>query len=92
MKTTRIHVNQHIIKSNRKTGRRDPVLTIKDYKNNRRALRARVTGTVDIIYDPDHPLDCGAVCWIETKDKVKVVKTAIGKRLQCGRGRTCPSR
>lgn len=33
MKTI-VHVNQHIIKSNHKTGEREPVLTIKTHKSN----------------------------------------------------------
>ena len=34
MKTI-IHVNQHIIKRNTKTGESKPCLTVKDYKSNR---------------------------------------------------------
>ena len=30
----RIHVNQHIIRSNRKNNEREPVLTVKTYKSN----------------------------------------------------------
>ena len=33
MKTI-IHVNQHVIKSNRKNNKSDPVLTVKTYKSN----------------------------------------------------------
>ena len=29
-----IHINQHIIKRNAKTGERDPVITCKTYKSN----------------------------------------------------------
>jgi len=30
----RIHVNMHIIRKNHKTGEREPVLTVKTYKDN----------------------------------------------------------
>ena len=33
MKTI-IHVNQHVIRQNGKTGERNPVLTVKTYKSN----------------------------------------------------------
>ena len=38
---TRIHVNQHNIKSNSK-GAKLPVITVKDYKQNRKANHAAV--------------------------------------------------
>ena len=41
MKTI-IHVNQHKIRSNHKTGANDPVLTCKTYKNNRYAHTAKI--------------------------------------------------
>jgi len=34
---TKIHVNQHIVRSNSKTGERLPPLTVKTYKKNTRA-------------------------------------------------------
>ena len=64
MKTI-IHVNQHIIKANQKTGAHDPVLTVKTYKDNRYASTVTGTGTFRVIYSPDAPLSCGARVWIE---------------------------
>ena len=32
---TKIHINQHRIKANRKSGATDPVITCKTYKDNR---------------------------------------------------------
>lgn len=74
---TRIHVNQHRIKANRKSAKRDPVLTIKDYKQNRYGYTASIVvdgiGEVArVIYSPDNPLSCGAECWIETEYEVIV--------------------
>jgi hypothetical protein len=70
---TRIHVNQHIIKRNRKTGRNDPVLTIKTSKSNTYAHEVEILGPSSVIYRPDKPLPCGARVWIETYAQVSPV-------------------
>jgi hypothetical protein len=69
MKTI-IHVNQHVIKSNNKTGRRDPVLTVKTYNSNEYAHEVVINGPSKVVYSPDKPLSCGAVCWVETTSEV----------------------
>ena len=66
-----IHVNQHVIKSNRKNDKRDPVLTVKTYKTNEYAHEVHIDGPCSIIYSPDKPLSCGAHVWIETKADVE---------------------
>ena len=70
MKTV-VHVNQHKIKSNSKTGSKDPVLTVKTYKSNTYTNRVRINGPCTIVYSPDKPLSCGAKVWIETEEKVE---------------------
>jgi len=69
-----IHVNQHVIKSNNKTGERKPVITVKTYKDNRYAKEVYVDGPCKIIYRPDKPLSCGAKVWIETVANVSLEK------------------
>jgi len=73
MKTI-IHVNQHIIKKNSKTGEREPVLTSKTYKNNTYCHEAIIDGPCRIIYRPDRPLSCGAKVWIETQSDVTCIR------------------
>ena len=78
MPLTRIHVNQHKIKANRKHGTREPVITVKDYKNNRYAHDAIIRDAngnevARVVYRPDKPLHCGAHVWIETQCTVDVV-------------------
>ena len=73
---TFIHVNQHIIKRNAKTGEREPVLTCKTYKSNDYAHEVIIYGkdgeeVARVIYRPDKPLSCGARVWIETKGTVE---------------------
>ena len=71
MKTI-VHVNQHIIRTNLKTGEREPVLTVKTYKDNQYAHRVRINGPCEVVYSPDDPLSCGARVWIETLSEVEV--------------------
>ena len=69
MKTI-IHVNQHIIKRNAKTGEREPTLTVKTYKSNTYAYQVEIHGPSRVVYSPDKPLSCGAKVWIETESEV----------------------
>lgn len=69
MKTI-IHVNQHVIKDNSKTGNRNPVLTVKTYKSNTYAHDVEIIGNSRVVYRPDKPLSCGAKVWIETDGEV----------------------
>lgn len=69
---TIVHVNQHIIRSNTKTGQCEPVLTVKTYKDNKYAHAVRINGPCRVVYSPDKPLSCGARVWIETDSNVEV--------------------
>jgi hypothetical protein len=77
MKTV-IHVNQHVIKRNRKHNSHDPVLSVKTYKQNVYGHEAilydkRGEEVARVIYRPDKPLGCGAHVWIETQNPVDVI-------------------
>jgi hypothetical protein len=63
MKTI-VHVNQHVIRSNTKTGEREPALTVKTYKSNTYANEVQINGPSKVVYSPDKPLSCGARVWI----------------------------
>jgi hypothetical protein len=72
-----IHVNQHVIKANRKNGTSDPCLTVKSYKSNDYASEVTIydddgNEVAKIVYRPHKPLSCGAHCWIETRNEVKL--------------------
>ena len=70
---TKIHVNQHVIRSNEKHGKKEPVLTVKTYKSNTYAHEVEIKGESKVIYSPDKPLSCGARVWIETESEVVVL-------------------
>ena len=67
-----IHINQHIIKRNTKTGERKPVITCKTYKDNKYGHEVVIKGDSKVVYRPDKPLSCGARVWIETKAEVRI--------------------
>ena len=69
MKTI-IHVNQHVVRSNSKSGQRLPCLTVKTYKSNTYANSVEIDGPSRVVYSPDKPLSCGAKVWIETEANV----------------------
>ena len=66
----KIHVNQHKIRSNKKTGAMEPVITVKTYKSNDYCNEVYIDGPCRVIYRPTKPLSCGAKVWIETDNNV----------------------
>jgi hypothetical protein len=72
MAKTRIHVNQHIIRRNAKTGERNPVLTVKCGSKNTYCDSVVVHGPCRVVYSPEKPLSCGARVWIETTAEVEL--------------------
>ena len=77
---TVIHINQHVIKSNRKHGRTDPVITAQNSRGNVYGHTVKVTGECEVVYRPDKPLSCGAHVWIQTTGTVEVDGKAINKK------------
>ena len=77
MKTI-IHVNQHVVRANKKNNENNPVLTCKTYKSNTYAHEAIIydkegVEVAKVVYSKDKPLGCGARVWIETQNKVKII-------------------
>lgn len=69
---TRVHINQHIIRSNCKNNEQNPVITVKRGKTNVYAKSVKIDGPCRVVYSPDKPLSCGAKVWIETEAPVEV--------------------
>ena len=76
---TRIHVNQHHIRENAKTGDRKPVFTIKKGSTNTYSNEIEIEGRCRLVYSPDKPLSCGAKVWIEVLDEhgIVIAKNAV---------------
>ena len=66
----KIHINQHIIRSNKKNGTTLPVITVKTSKSNTYASEVEILGKSKLIYAPTKPLPCGARVLIETDEKI----------------------
>ena len=75
-KKTFIHVNQHVIRSNKKHNENKPVITIKQGSKNTYCHEVAIKGESRVIYGGnDNPiLSCGARVVIETESEVEVIK------------------
>jgi len=76
---TRIHVNQHHIRSNKVNGTDLPVITIKQGKKNTYCNEVEILGPSKIIYsgsgcDAKSLLSCGARVVIETHSPINITK------------------
>jgi hypothetical protein len=69
----RIHVNQHTVRSNTKSDKRMPPLSVKTYNSNTLCYEVTILGPSKVVYRPDNPLSCGAKVWIETEVEVEMV-------------------
>ena len=74
----KIHINMHVIRSNKKNGTNDPVITVKTYKSNTYGHEVEILGKSKVVYSPDKPLSCWARVWIETDGEVLVDGKALG--------------
>ena len=75
-KKTYIHVNQHVIRSNKKHGKNDPVITIKQGNKNTYCHEVQIDGPSSVLYSGnDKPLlSCGARVVVVTESDVKVIR------------------
>ncbi len=73
---TYIHVNQHVIRSNKKHDKNDPVITIKQGSKNTYCHEVQINGPSKMIYGGnDKPiLPCGARVVIETEASIDILK------------------
>jgi len=76
---TKIHVNQHHIRSNKTKGTDLPVITVKQGKKNTYCNEVEILGPSKIIYcgsgtEIKPLISCGARVIIETEAEVKIIK------------------
>ena len=69
---TIVHVNQHMLKYNQKHETDFPVLTVKHRGKTYYGHEVNYHGPSTTRYQPQKPLSCGAVCWVETEGNVTV--------------------
>ena len=76
---TRIHVNQHNIRSNKTKGTNLPVITIKQGKTNTYCNEVEILGPSRVIYsgpgcDSKPLMSCGARVVIETESEINIIE------------------
>ena len=71
-----IHVNQQVIRQNKKYDKNDPVITIKEGKKNTYCHEVEILGPSRMIYSGNGKpvLPCGARVVIATDADIKIVK------------------
>ena len=77
----KVHVNQHVIRANKKNNETNPPLTIiRGSRKRTRHMEVKIIGQAKIVYSPNKPLSCGARVWIECEDAVgadSTIATAV---------------
>lgn len=69
----RVHVNQFVIRANRRTGANEPPISIQTSRGVHRARTVEIDGPSRLVYAPEHPLPCGARLWVETRAPITYV-------------------
>lgn len=71
-----IHVNQHVIRANKKNGANDPVLTIKEGRKNTYCHKVRINGPSEVIYSGNDStlLPCGARVAVVTESDIEILE------------------
>ena len=69
-----IHVNQHVIRSNKKNGTNEPVITVKEGKTNTYGHEVDILGPSTVLYGGNEKpiLACGARVVIKTEADVVI--------------------
>lgn len=68
-----IHINQHVIRSNKTHNENEPVITVKQGSKNTYGHEVTIDGPSKVVYSPDKPLSCGARVWVETESNVTIL-------------------
>lgn len=73
---TYIHVNQHIIRSNKKTDGNEPVITVKRGSKNTYCRKVKILGPSEVVYSGNGKplLPCGARVAVVTESEVEIVE------------------
>ena len=71
-----IHVNQHIIRSNKKNNENNPVLTIKEGRKNTYCHRVKIHGPSEVVYSGNDKtlLPCGARVAVVTESEIEIIE------------------
>jgi len=64
---TIVVINRHVIAANKKNGTADPPISVRRGRNGKPVYYDKydIPGQAQLVYDPEHPLKCGATVWLE---------------------------
>lgn len=70
MAKTIVVINRHVIAANKKNGTKDPPISVRRGRNGKPTYYQEYPFECEakLIYDPEHPLKCGATVWLELGD------------------------
>ena len=73
---TYIHVNQHVVRSNKKNNENEPVITVKQGSKNTYCHEVQINGPSKVVYGGNEKaiLSCGARVVIETEASSDILK------------------
>ena len=71
-----IHVNQHVIRANKKHNQNNPVITIKEGRKNTYCHKVRILGPSEVIYSGNERtlLSCGARVAVVTESEIEILE------------------
>ncbi|MEA5536257.1 helix-turn-helix domain-containing protein [Crocosphaera sp. XPORK-15E] len=69
---TFVHVNQTKLRNNRKNKTMNPVIAVKRGSTSVLCNVVEIPGFGRLIYDPEHPKDCGATLWFEIEPHIEL--------------------
>ena len=71
-----IHVNQHVIRANKKHNQNNPVITIKEGRKNTYCHKVRILGPSEVVYSGNEKplLSCGARVAIITESEIEIIE------------------
>lgn len=74
-----IHVNQHVIRSNKKNNENNPVLSIKEGRKNTYCHRVKILGPSEVVYSGNDKLllPCGARVAIVTESEIEILEQTL---------------
>jgi hypothetical protein len=69
----RVHINKHILQRNIKRGEEAPAIGVEvSGEPKRYGHRVLIAGPSTVVHNQQHPLKCGARCWVETRASVVI--------------------
>ena len=77
-----IHVNQFVIRHNKKYGNKLPPCRVQIGSKSRYCKDVVINGPSKMVYRPNDPLSCGAKLWVETEASVTLIDEVLYSQIK----------